>query len=204
MLAPESYVSTESTHRSDARLNRERVLQAAREVLAERGVDAEMKEIADRAGVGVGTVYRNFSTKEELIEAMLGQVLQGLYEAVDEAERMDDPRDGLLHLFRAGCEIVENHGELVAALVQVGYRKGEHAAHLVERGHRFIARGVRMGAFRSDVPAAFLVDYMDASMPFLYWRAREKWSREEATRYCEQVIMSALTAGPWPASSPKA
>jgi AcrR family transcriptional regulator len=53
--------------RADARRNRERILAAARETFAEHGADAQMDEIARRAGVGVGTLYRHFPTKDELV-----------------------------------------------------------------------------------------------------------------------------------------
>ena len=56
--------------RADARRNRERVIAAARVVFAEQGRDAQMDDVASRAGVGVGTVYRHFPTKEALIEAL--------------------------------------------------------------------------------------------------------------------------------------
>ena len=62
--------------RADARRNRERVLQAAREVFAEQGREAQMDDVARRAAVGVGTVYRHFPTKEALIDAIAGEALR--------------------------------------------------------------------------------------------------------------------------------
>ncbi len=56
--------------RADARRNRERVLEAAGEPFAEHGLDAQMPDVARRAGVGVGTVYRHFATKDALVEAL--------------------------------------------------------------------------------------------------------------------------------------
>ncbi|MDW8047571.1 MAG: helix-turn-helix domain-containing protein, partial [Chloroflexota bacterium] len=64
------------SERSDARLNRERLLAAAREVLAERGAAAEMREIAERAGVAVGTLYRHFPTREALVAAIIAETLE--------------------------------------------------------------------------------------------------------------------------------
>ncbi|MCA1217025.1 TetR/AcrR family transcriptional regulator [Streptomyces sp. 8L] len=57
--------------RSDARRNRERVLTAAREIFAERGLDTQMDEVASRAGVGLGTVYRHFPTKAALAAELI-------------------------------------------------------------------------------------------------------------------------------------
>lgn len=57
--------------RADARRNRERVIAAAEEVFAEQGIEAGVPEVAERAGVGKGTVYRNFETKDDLVAAVL-------------------------------------------------------------------------------------------------------------------------------------
>ncbi|KAA9378078.1 TetR/AcrR family transcriptional regulator [Microbispora cellulosiformans] len=76
--------------RADARRNRQLVLEAAEVVLARTGVSARMEEIAQQAGVGVGTVYRHFRTKESLIEAIMRARLHTL---IDEAESLADAPD---------------------------------------------------------------------------------------------------------------
>jgi AcrR family transcriptional regulator len=63
--------------RSDARRNRRRILLAAFEVFSELGVDAQMTDVAEAAGLGVGTVYRNFASKEALVNALLLDRLEG-------------------------------------------------------------------------------------------------------------------------------
>ena len=70
--------------RADARRNRERVIAAARAVFAEHGRDAQMDDVARRAGVGVGTVYRHFPTKEALLVAL---ALDAFERVVAEARR---------------------------------------------------------------------------------------------------------------------
>ncbi|MEV4760909.1 helix-turn-helix domain-containing protein [Micromonospora sp. NPDC049559] len=65
--------------RADARRNRAKVLSAADEVFAERGLDVSLSEIARRAGVGAGTVYRHFPTKQALLEAVFAQSLSELF-----------------------------------------------------------------------------------------------------------------------------
>jgi AcrR family transcriptional regulator len=71
--------------RADAQRNLVRVLEAAREVFAEQGIDAPVAEIAERAGVGVGTIFRRFPTKEDLLVAVVRQRTSQLIEAADTA-----------------------------------------------------------------------------------------------------------------------
>lgn len=68
---PHSIAPPQGPRRGDARRNRERILAAATAAFSELGVDTAMTDIADRAGLGIGTVYRNFPTKEALVDALL-------------------------------------------------------------------------------------------------------------------------------------
>src|SRR4051795_12976164 len=90
----------ERAQRADARRNRERVIHAARRCMARQGLDAGMEEIARRAGVGVGTVYRHFPTKEALIEGLAAARFQRLAELAHEALAVEDPGEafaGFIH-----------------------------------------------------------------------------------------------------------
>jgi AcrR family transcriptional regulator len=73
--------------RADARRNREAIVCAARELFAERGMDAQMEEIARRAKVGVGTVYRHFPAKEDLLDAVIARRFERLAERAAQAVR---------------------------------------------------------------------------------------------------------------------
>jgi AcrR family transcriptional regulator len=77
--------------RALAQRNRERILRAAYEVLAESGVDAQMLDIARAADVGVATLYRNFATKEELLSALLLEYFERAIAVGEEATRVADP-----------------------------------------------------------------------------------------------------------------
>jgi AcrR family transcriptional regulator len=79
--------------RSHARRNHELLVAAAREVFAERGVDASLEEIARRAGVGVGTLYRHFATRDALVEAVFERRI-GEFAALGEAAA-DEPEGWL-------------------------------------------------------------------------------------------------------------
>src|SRR5947209_17258288 len=80
---------TEAPLRRDAARNRERLLAAASELFAERGLNVTLNDIAHHAGVGVGTAYRRFANKEEVIDALFEQRLESLAGVAHEA--LDDP-----------------------------------------------------------------------------------------------------------------
>jgi AcrR family transcriptional regulator len=77
--------------RADAQRNLVRVLDAAREVFAEQGIDAPVTDIAERAGVGVGTIFRRFPTKDDLLVAVVEQRTAQLIDAADAALESPDP-----------------------------------------------------------------------------------------------------------------
>jgi len=89
-----------STKRADARRNRERILEAGYAIFAEVGVDAQMSDIAEAAGLGVATLYRNFPTKEALVNAMVHDRLARCAEVAREAARHEDPWQALVHCFQ--------------------------------------------------------------------------------------------------------
>nr|WP_205379798.1 TetR/AcrR family transcriptional regulator [Streptomyces sp. SID7805] len=89
--------------RADARRNRERILEAAREVFAAQGIDAPMSAVARRAGVGVATLYRRFPTRTALATAAFTEQLALCAAAFDEALADPDPGHGLYALLEKVC-----------------------------------------------------------------------------------------------------
>ena len=81
--------------RADARRNRERVLNAARDAFAEQGLEAQMDDIAARAGVGVGTVYRHFPTKDALLRGLVADRFDRLRAAAEPWFEVDDAWEAL-------------------------------------------------------------------------------------------------------------
>lgn len=94
--------------RADARRNRERILDAAREVFAEEGIEAPLTEVARRAGVGVATLFRRFPTREDLVTSTFEERIGAYATAAHAASRDPDP-------WRGFCSLVEQ-----AAAMQVG------------------------------------------------------------------------------------
>ncbi|MEY9966944.1 AcrR family transcriptional regulator [Streptacidiphilus sp. MAP12-16] len=102
--------------RADARRNRELILRAASKVFVEAGPDVAMEEIASRAGVGVGTLYRRFPTREALYQGVAADVLGKLTESGREAVAANnDPFEALRRLMHVSLDL--NVGSVLPALV---------------------------------------------------------------------------------------
>ncbi|MFR9751336.1 TetR/AcrR family transcriptional regulator [Nocardia sp. 004] len=97
--------------RADAARNQQRIIAAARELFADHGLEITLDDVAERAGVGVGTVYRRFANKKELIGKVFDQSLSDFADAADTACRNPDPWFGLVELFEYACRhIATNRG----------------------------------------------------------------------------------------------
>ena len=107
--------------RADARRNRARVLEAARECFAADGINAQIDDIAAAAKVGVGTVYRHFETKEALIGGLAAEHFRGEAEVAREALEIEDPWEAFTTLIRNGAEVMAHN----RALAQVSAERPE-------------------------------------------------------------------------------
>jgi AcrR family transcriptional regulator len=97
--------------RADAARNRDRILAGARAVFAERGLDASLEDVADRAGVGIGTLYRRFTDREALIDALFDERIRGQVARLEVALAHEDAWSGLLTLLEVTCaELASDRG----------------------------------------------------------------------------------------------
>jgi AcrR family transcriptional regulator len=101
--------------RADAARNRERILAAAAEVFAERGLEASTAEIAHRAGVGEATLYRRFPTKDDLVAAIVREHMEGVIAFAADCLAEPDPWRGVERFFHAMVErLIEDRGRMDA------------------------------------------------------------------------------------------
>jgi AcrR family transcriptional regulator len=146
--------------RRDAVRNYERILGAAREVLGEAGASACIEDIAARAGVGVGTVYRRFTSKDALIDELLRLVLEELNAAADRALARSDGH-GLEDLLRAFGQSFADHARYANLLME-----REPDAASTRRIRAAIAvlsdRAVASGTIRPDIKAADVLALISA------------------------------------------
>jgi AcrR family transcriptional regulator len=139
--------------RADARRNHEAVLDAAKDLFAEQGLDAQMPDVAKAAKVGVGTVYRHFPTKDDLIAALAAERFERLAARAREAIEDEDPWEGLrgfIHFSaeiqaedRGLCEVMGSRPEVMEAAAQ--------AAGLDELCGEMVERAQRAGKLRADL-----------------------------------------------------
>jgi AcrR family transcriptional regulator len=105
------------TLRSDALDNRERIIEAAREVFAVDGLDVPMREVARRAGVAPATLYRRFPTKEMLVTEAFAEQMQACHAVVDEGLADPDPWHGFCLVIEKMCDLHARDRGFTAALI---------------------------------------------------------------------------------------
>src|SRR6266404_2548943 len=102
--------------RADATRNRERVLEAAKAVFSAGGPDASLEAVAKRAGVGIGTLYRHFPTREALFEAVYRREVEQLSELAEQLKSAASPVDALRRWLKSNVELVATKKGMAAAL----------------------------------------------------------------------------------------
>ena len=141
--------------RADARRNRELILAAADQAFAEEGVGVPVDQIARRAGVGAGTLYRHFPTKEALFAAVLEEHMARIVERGRELAGRDDPEQALFEFI--GCLGAEaaSKKSLIDALAGSGIdiqERGKESKRAVEEVFgRLLSRAQAAGRVRPDV-----------------------------------------------------
>src|SRR5215210_2076909 len=99
------------TLRSDARRNRQRLIASAHELFAREGVDVSVEELTQHAGVGMGTLYRHFPTKDDLIDAVLEDAFGELLALAESAAEAEDAWSGFTRFLERALELrVQNRG----------------------------------------------------------------------------------------------
>ena len=151
--------------RADAVRNRERLLAAADDAFAERGTEASLEDVARRAGVGIGTLYRHFPTRDDLVAALIEGEVHDLVALADDLLASPDPGVALRSWLTALIGHVTRYRGLASSLVDA--RCGE--GRLSESCHRqeaaataLVERARDAGALRDDVAVADVLDLVSA------------------------------------------
>jgi AcrR family transcriptional regulator len=149
--------STEAVRkpRADAVRNRELVLTAAKAVFSAGGPDASLEAVARRAGVGIGTLYRHFPTREALFEAVYRREVEQLGELAEQLKNEAAPVDALRRWLRSNVEFVATKKGMSAALALAVQGSSELHAYTFDRLTKAVGtlldRAVAAGEIRSDI-----------------------------------------------------
>jgi len=143
--------------RADALRNRERVLEAAKIVFSAGGADASLEAVARRAGVGIGTLYRHFPTREALYEAVYRREVEQLGDLAEQLTKDANPVDALRQWLRSNVEFVATKKGMSAALALAAHGSPELKSYSLDRLSKAVGalldRAVAAGEIRSDVSA---------------------------------------------------
>ena len=188
--------------RADAERNRQRILAAAADVFAERGLDVSLDQIAAAAGVGVGTVYRRFPDKDALIDALFEDKVRQMERVALDALEVADPWEALSGFMRAVCRLQAADQGLKEALVSHG-RGAERVAKARERiapvAMQLLHRAQEAGVVRADL-GAYDIPLMNFAVGFIADK-----TRDVAPGYWERIltiVLDGIAASPGRTTTP--
>lgn len=192
--------------RADAARNRDRLLSAAREMFAERGLDAPLEDIARRAAVSIGTLYNHFPTREALVDAIIPARLAALEQLAEAAGADPDPWRGFVTFLEGLFALQASDRGLNDALAR-RYPASPELTAACERGMRYaeriVTRARDAGRLRADFTLSDLVTLMWA----MYQVIRESLATApDAWRRCLAFFLDGLrteAAHPLPGPPPR-
>jgi AcrR family transcriptional regulator len=168
--------------RADAQRNLERITASARALFAERGTQAQMEDIAAHAGVGVGTLYRRFPTKESLMTALVRERFQEFTVIAVEVEKSTSPADALAVMMRRHAEAVEFDAAFQLAMMNLNTFQWEGIEEdkqvLNDVVARIIAKGKKAGTVRKDMLPQDYGMLMCSTTAAMYFIG-EGWRRQQ-------------------------
>src|ERR1700682_5461609 len=119
------------TLRRDVLRNRQRVVAAARAAFVELGPDVSLEEIARRAGVGATTLYRHFADRDDLVEAVLDDLIAAVRDHTDRAARIPDALEAFRWVFTSSCDLSDGETETFLRLASTRQRTQAHTQRLI-------------------------------------------------------------------------
>lgn len=169
--------------RRDAERNRQRILTAAAEIFTRRGLDVSLDEVARQAGVGVGTVYRRFADKKELVETLFTERIDELAAIAERALKIPDPWEALVWFLNQWADALTGDVGLRELLMfatygqdQASYARRTFAPHVTALVDRAKASGqARADLSTTDIP--FIALMLSAAAEYAREARPEIWRR---------------------------
>jgi AcrR family transcriptional regulator len=168
--------NTTRRRRTDAVRNRERVLEAAKAVFSAGGPDASLEAVARQAGVGIGTLYRHFPTREALFEAVYRREVEQLADLAEQLKAETPPVEALRRWLRSNVEFVATKKGMSAALALAANSSSELSAYsfgrLTKAVGTLLDRAVAAGEIRADISSE---DLLRALVGMCYLHDQPGW-----------------------------
>ncbi len=182
-MKPEDNPDAARPLRRDAERNRQRILKAAWEVFNDRGLEVSLDDVARHAGVGVGTVYRRFRTKEELVEALFVSRIDSIAALAEAAAEAPDPWSGLVSLMEQMAAMLAGDVGLRHMLMFATYGR-DRVSYARQRNAplvgRLLERAQAAGQVRSDLAPTdipFIIFALTEASQFARTVSPEIWRR---------------------------
>ncbi len=196
--------STGRKPRADAARNRDRLLQAAREVFGTGRAEASLEAVARQAGVGIGTLYRHFPTREALFEAVYRHEVDQLAALAGTLAKEAGPVEALRQWLQAQVQLVATKKGMLAALALAAHAPADLYTYSFERLTAAIGtllnRAVEAGELRSDVSAE---EILRALIGMCYLHDKPGW-QATVVRLANVFVDGLLVPGVRPVDSSKA
>lgn len=176
--------------RADAARNRCKLVEVAHVVFEEDGPDASLETIAKRAGVGIGTLYRHYPTRQALQEAVFLGSAEELRRRAEELVDAPDPLDALVTWLRLQVDFGSLGHNLGAAVMNAKHQEGSEiqvtCAHARDSGDRLLTRAKEAGVVRADVALSDVLRLLHGIV--ITAGAREDGSQERIDRMFDLVL----------------
>jgi AcrR family transcriptional regulator len=164
--------------RADAVRNRERVLEAAKTVLSAGGPDASLEAVARAAGVGIGTLYRHFPTREALFEAVYRREVQQLADLAEQLKEQAQPVEALRRWMRSNVTFVATKKGMLEALALAAYKNSKLFSYSFDRLTQAVGglldRAIAAGEIRNDISPE---DLLRALIGMCYMHDQPGWQK---------------------------
>jgi AcrR family transcriptional regulator len=164
--------------RADAARNRERVLEAARAVFSAGGPEASLEAVARTAGVGIGTLYRHFPTREALFEAVYRREVQQLADLAERLKEEAEPVEALRHWMRSNVRFVATKKGMSAALALAAYKPSDLFSYSFDELTRAVGglldRAIAAREIREDISPE---DVIRALVGMCYMHDKPGWQK---------------------------
>lgn len=174
--------------RKDVQRNRQRLVTAAREAFTERGPDVSLDEIARQAGVGPTTLYRHFPERDDLVEAVLDELITAARNSAEATDDSRDPLEAFESMFSESCGLSDSETEVFLRLAATSARASAYAQHLIVTLIEPVTTRLReVGGLRAGITADDIAMFIRMTVS-----ADDHAGRAKAV----QVLLAGLTQPP--------